>query len=86
MPLADNFGARLKQASSLPEILAASFDAFEAIRIAARDHQGQVPELFANQAGHSPPRFCQPDQLVEPAAASVSTYILPPPLVPIANT
>src|ERR1700733_12971531 len=41
---------------------------------------------LCNQAGHSPPRFCQPDQLLEPAAASVSTYMLPPPFVPIANT
>jgi Phage integrase, N-terminal SAM-like domain len=39
--------ARLRQAASLPEALAAGFDAFEAIRMAARRYQDQVPELFA---------------------------------------
>jgi hypothetical protein len=39
--------ARLGQASSLPEIMDVSFGAFEAIRIAARDCQDRVPELFA---------------------------------------
>ncbi len=31
----------------MPEVLAAGFDAFEAIRMSARDSQDQVPELFA---------------------------------------
>lgn len=38
---------RLRQAADLPEMLAAGFDAFEAIRMAARDYQDQVPGLFA---------------------------------------
>jgi len=39
--------ARLGQAASLPEVLAAGFDAFETIRITARHHQDQLPGLFA---------------------------------------
>lgn len=38
---------RLDQAASLPETLAAAFEAFEAIRMAARDCQDWAPELFA---------------------------------------
>lgn len=37
----------LVQAVTVREVLAASFDAFEAIRITARDHQDQVPGLSA---------------------------------------
>jgi hypothetical protein len=44
---ASGIEARLEQAASLPETLAAGFDAFEAIRMAARDCQDRVPELFA---------------------------------------
>ena len=47
MPENHEIGARLGQAVILPEILAAGFDAFEAIRMAARDHQDRVPTLFA---------------------------------------
>jgi hypothetical protein len=47
VPEATSIGTRLEQAASLPEVLAASFDAFEAIRITARYHQDQVPALFA---------------------------------------
>jgi hypothetical protein len=47
VPPASDLEARLRQASSLPEALDASFDAFEAIRLAARDCQDRVPELFA---------------------------------------
>jgi hypothetical protein len=47
VPSASDIEDRLRQASSLPEALDASFDAFEAIRMAARDCQDQVPELFA---------------------------------------
>jgi hypothetical protein len=39
--------ARLRQATSLPDTLAASFDAFEAVRLLAREHENRVPELFA---------------------------------------
>jgi hypothetical protein len=39
--------ARLLQAASLPETLAAGFDTFEAIRRAARNCQDRVPALFA---------------------------------------
>lgn len=39
--------ARLSQAASLPEVLAAGFDAFEVIRITARRYQDRVPGLFA---------------------------------------
>jgi hypothetical protein len=47
VPGASGIEARLEQAASLPETLAACFDAFEIIRMAARDCQDQVPELFA---------------------------------------
>jgi hypothetical protein len=39
--------ARLRDASSLPDTLAVSFDAFEVIRLAARSWVDRVPELFA---------------------------------------
>jgi hypothetical protein len=38
---------RLQQALSLPGTLALSFDAFEAIRVLARQSQDRVPGLFA---------------------------------------
>src|SRR5262249_3565564 len=38
---------RLRQAASLPEVLAVGFEAFEAIRMTARDRQNRGPELFA---------------------------------------
>ncbi len=44
---ADDIEARLREVSSVPETLAASFDAFEVIRLAARAHEDQVPGLFA---------------------------------------
>jgi len=47
VPEANDIAARLRQAASLPEVLAAGLDAFEAIRTAARHCQDQVPELFA---------------------------------------
>jgi hypothetical protein len=47
MPGANGIETRLWQAASLPEVLAAGFDAFEAIRMAARDCQDRVPALFA---------------------------------------
>lgn len=39
--------ARLEDASSLPDTLAVSFDAFEAIRLATRSCTDRIPELFA---------------------------------------
>jgi hypothetical protein len=39
--------ARLRDARSLPELLAASFDAFETIRVVARRSEDIVPSLFA---------------------------------------
>jgi hypothetical protein len=39
--------ARLQDACTLPDMLAVSFDAFEAIRLAARSCVDWVPELFA---------------------------------------
>jgi len=39
--------ARLRDARSLPELLAASFGAFEAIRVIARGSEDKVPSLFA---------------------------------------
>jgi hypothetical protein len=39
--------ARLRDARALPELLAASFDAFEAIRVLARHSEDIVPLLFA---------------------------------------
>jgi hypothetical protein len=47
MPKAGGIEARLSQAGSLPETLAAGFDAFEVIRVTARDWQGRAPGLFA---------------------------------------
>ena len=38
---------RLRDARSLPDLLAASFDAFEAIRVIARGSEDTVPSLFA---------------------------------------
>lgn len=40
-------GARLRQSVGLPDLLAASFDAFEAIRRLARQCEGMTPDLFA---------------------------------------
>jgi hypothetical protein len=39
--------ARLQDARSLPVLLAASFDAFEAIRVMARGYEDTAPVLFA---------------------------------------
>ena len=39
--------ARLRDARALPELLTASFDAFEAIRVLARGREDMVPALFA---------------------------------------
>jgi hypothetical protein len=39
--------ARLRDARSLPELLAASFDAFETIRVLARGSEDIEPSLFA---------------------------------------
>jgi hypothetical protein len=39
--------ARLRDACSLPVLLAASFDAFEAIRVIARGYEDTAPVLFA---------------------------------------
>lgn len=47
MPQGNGIEPRLRQAADLPEAIAAAFDAFEAIRIAARDYQHRLPELFA---------------------------------------
>jgi hypothetical protein len=47
VPQGDGIEVRLQQAAGLPEILAAGFDAFEAIRVTARQHQVQEPGLFA---------------------------------------
>ena len=44
---ASGIEARLMEAASLPETLAAGFDAFEVIRMTARYWQDQAPELFA---------------------------------------
>jgi hypothetical protein len=43
----DAIMARLRDACSLPVLLAASFDAFEAIRVIARGSEDMVPALFA---------------------------------------
>jgi hypothetical protein len=47
VPQANSIGDRLRQAASLPEALDAGFDAFEAIRMAARDWQDRAHGLFA---------------------------------------
>lgn len=47
MPETQPIQARLQAASGLAETLAVSFDAFEAIRLAARSCVDWVPELFA---------------------------------------
>ena len=47
VPLASRAEARLREATSLPEVLDASFAAFEAIRITARACEDQLPGLLA---------------------------------------
>jgi hypothetical protein len=47
VPGTSSIEARLDQAASLPETLAAGFHAFEVIRMAARDCQDRSPGLFA---------------------------------------
>jgi hypothetical protein len=47
MPETQPIQARLQDASGLGDTLAVSFDAFEAIRLAARSCVDRVPELFA---------------------------------------
>jgi hypothetical protein len=42
-----SYQTRLQGAPGLPELLAASFDTFEAIRLLARSREDEVPELFA---------------------------------------
>lgn len=44
---APSIQARIQGASTLPEMLAASFDAFEIIRLVADSCVDEVPELFA---------------------------------------
>jgi hypothetical protein len=39
--------SRLRRSTALPDMLAASFDAFETIRLTARHYETRVPELFA---------------------------------------
>jgi len=47
VPQGTGIEARLMAAASLPETLAAGFDAFEVIRMTARDWQDRAPGLFA---------------------------------------
>src|SRR5215470_16569842 len=47
VPPTEGVQVRLRQARSLPDTLAVSFDAFEVIRALARQFQDQVPRLFA---------------------------------------
>lgn len=47
MPETESIQAQLQDASTLSGMLAVSFDAFEAIRLAARSCVDEVPELFA---------------------------------------
>jgi hypothetical protein len=47
VPVINDIEFRLHQAASLPQLLSASFDAFEAIRMTARDCEDRAPELFA---------------------------------------
>ena len=47
MPETQPIQARLQDASALADTLAVSFDAFEAIRLAARSCVDRIPELFA---------------------------------------
>jgi len=47
VPQGDGIEVRLQQAAGLPEILSAGFDAFEVIRVTARQHQDQESGLFA---------------------------------------
>jgi len=47
MPVTNDIELRLRQTASMPEVLSAGFDAFEAIRMIARDCEDRTPELFA---------------------------------------
>jgi hypothetical protein len=64
--------ARLRQASDLPEILAASFDAFEVIRLLARSSEHRVAGLFAAF-------MCTADAAVDGRAAVTIAPSLPEP-------
>ena len=44
---AEGIAVRLRDARSLPELLAVSFDAFEVIRVLARGSEDLTPSLFA---------------------------------------
>jgi hypothetical protein len=46
VPEGNPIETRLRRAASLPQTLEAGFDAFEAIRIAARSYQDQMPALL----------------------------------------
>ena len=47
LPAIDRAVALLRDAGSLPDLLAASIEAFEAIRLVARDYEDRAPELLA---------------------------------------
>jgi hypothetical protein len=47
MQHAERIQRRLREVSGVPDTLAVSFDAFEMIRLLARQFRDQVPELFA---------------------------------------
>jgi hypothetical protein len=64
--------ARLRQASDLPEILAASFDAFEVIRLLARRSEDRAVGLFAAF-------MCTADAAVDGREAVIIAPSLPAP-------
>jgi hypothetical protein len=47
IPAIDELDARLRDAGNLPDLLAASFEAFEVIRVIAHSCEAQVPEHSA---------------------------------------
>jgi hypothetical protein len=79
MPQAERLRARLQDASSLPQTLDVSFDAFEFIRLAARSHEDQVPALF-------PGFITAAEAAVEGSECVTSAPSLPPPASDPADT
>src|SRR5260370_7536474 len=83
---ADDIEARLREVSSVPETLAASFYAFEVIRLAARAHEDQVPGLFASFMTTADAAVTGREALTippSPAASAPPHVPAPPPAPPL---
>src|SRR5216683_3552630 len=72
MQHAERIQCQLREVSGVPDTLAVSFDAFEMIRLLARQFRDQVPELFAAF-------MTTADAAVEGREAITAAASLPPP-------